>query len=124
MEENANLKFVDYKVTKSTINVSGDFAKKVDINFNTLQERISPELFKNVIEITITDVNGGIFINVIIEGNFEIIGTVSKENIDSFIKINSTSIMFPFLRSYIASLTSLSGVPPLVLPLFNLAEMK
>lgn len=124
MENNINLQFIDYKVTKSTFNVLGSYDNKIDIQFKTIQNIIDEFHFTNSIDITINEDKGGLYINVVIEGNFKIIGDIPQEIRESFIRINSTSIMFPFLRSYIASLTSLSGVPPLVLPLFNIAEMQ
>jgi len=40
----------------------------------------------------------------------------------NFVKINSPAIAFPFIRSFINTLTTNSGIPPLVLPSFNFSS--
>lgn len=52
----------------------------------------------------------------------------SKEEIDddfkqsSFIQTNSPAISFPFVRSYINTLTTNSGISPVILPAFNFSK--
>ncbi|AQW92992.1 hypothetical protein CMT56_15040 [Elizabethkingia anophelis] len=50
---------------------------------------------------------------------------ITSEPIDSnfknspFVRVNSPAILFPFIRSYINTITSNSGIPPLILPSVN-----
>ena len=40
----------------------------------------------------------------------------------NFVKSSAPAIVFPFIRSYINTLTSSSGIPPLILPSFNFTK--
>ena len=46
-----------------------------------------------------------------------------KENLSSYFYVNAPAIIFPYIRSYIAALTALSGMPSVNLPLMNLGKM-
>lgn len=37
--------------------------------------------------------------------------------------INSISLLFPYLRTYISTITSMSGVEPLIIPALNIYEL-
>lgn len=39
------------------------------------------------------------------------------------LEINGTAILFPYLRSFITTLTSNAGIPPLVLPTLNIQKI-
>lgn len=39
-----------------------------------------------------------------------------------FVKVNSPAIAFPYLRSFITTLTTNSGVPPFILPAYNFTK--
>lgn len=49
-------------------------------------------------------------------------GKVSPENKDYILQKNTVSILFPFLRSIVASLTTNANIPTLVLPIMNFFE--
>ena len=42
----------------------------------------------------------------------------------NFIFTNAPAILFPYVRSYITSLTSLSGIKPVQLPILNISNLK
>lgn len=59
----------------------------------------------------------------------ESIGYFSFENFDkkslsNFLFVNAPAILFPYLRAYISSLTTLSGIKPIVLPTLNLTSLR
>lgn len=47
---------------------------------------------------------------------------VSAANKDYILKKNTVSILFPFLRSIVASITTNANIPPLVLPIMNFSD--
>lgn len=49
-------------------------------------------------------------------------GTISPEMKESIIQKNTISILFPFLRSIVATLTSSANIPTLLLPVMNFSE--
>lgn len=40
----------------------------------------------------------------------------------SFVKTNSPAIVFPFIRSFITTVTANAGIPPVILPAFNFTK--
>ena len=56
---------------------------------------------------------------VTITGTFKLKDWESKDNID-FIKTNAVAIVYPFLRSLVATITSNANIPPYILPVFNI----
>ncbi len=61
--------------------------------------------------------------NVVIIGNFGFEQHVSLKTLENYFYINSSAILFPYLRAYLSSLTSLSGYKTLTLPLLNLSGL-
>ena len=49
-------------------------------------------------------------------------GEVSAATQDYILKKNTVSILFPFLRSIVASITTNANIPPLVLPIMNFSD--
>ena len=58
--------------------------------------------------------------NVEIEGVFEIHG---GDNPEALLRINATSILFPYLRAALSSLTLMANVSPVILPAFNITKL-
>ena len=46
----------------------------------------------------------------------------SDEQKEDILRHNTIAILFPFLRSIVASLTTSANIPPLIMPILNLAE--
>ncbi len=44
-------------------------------------------------------------------------------NIEYFAKVNATSILFPYVRALITTITANANIPPVVLPPMNIAAM-
>lgn len=51
-------------------------------------------------------------------------GKASPENKEYILQKNTVSILFPFLRAIVASLTTNANIPTLVLPIMNFSEDK
>ncbi len=49
---------------------------------------------------------------------------LDKDDLSNFLYINAPAILFPYLRAYISSLTTLSGLKPIILPTLNLSSLK
>lgn len=57
-------------------------------------------------------------------GQFSTSEKIDDEFKDShFVKINSPAILFPFVRSYINTITTNSGLTPIILPAFNFSSL-
>lgn len=53
--------------------------------------------------------------------NFE---NLDKDSLSNFLFVNAPAILFPYLRAYISSLTTLSGIRPIILPTLNLTSLR
>jgi len=63
--------------------------------------------------------------NVTMTGHFRFCADETGEEADLREKVmreNTVAIMFPFLRSIVASLTATANIPPLVLPVINIVK--
>ena len=48
--------------------------------------------------------------------------TCSEEQKQDVLRHNTVAILFPFLRTIVASLTTSANIPPLIMPIINLTE--
>jgi preprotein translocase subunit SecB len=53
--------------------------------------------------------------------NFE---NLDRESLSNFLYVNAPALLFPYLRAYISSLTTLSGIRPITLPTLNLTSLR
>lgn len=64
-----------------------------------------------------------ISLNIELCGRFECTNWETDEVSKILIRDNASSILFPFLRHSVSDLTTLSGLPPLVLPVADMAQI-
>lgn len=74
------------------------------------------------IAININDKNEQFSANVVMVGLFKY-ETDSLEDIMSYTYLNSPAIIFPYIRSYITALTSLSGAETITIPPMNMTAL-
>lgn len=91
---------------------------ELGINVERELEKISDEEYRIVLEIMVTDGNEKINIYVKCVAKFN----TDQENMD-LIERNTIAIMFPYIRSYISTLTTQPGMAPVVLPAMNIVAM-
>jgi len=123
----SSLSFKGFKISKSIININHEkYPSNLEISFD-LKGEISrtSNSFRLFVDTQISDKDELININVDTFADFNI----DKEGIDeesykNFIFTNAPAILFPYIRAYITSLTSLSGIKPIQLPLLNLSGLK
>lgn len=56
-------------------------------------------------------------------GKFEFDTVDHEKDISSYFYVNSSAILFPYIRAYISTLTNLSGNRSITLPTFNLTNL-
>lgn len=67
--------------------------------------------------------NDSIHIDISINGQFSFSEKVEKEEQEELITKNAMAILFPYLRAEISILTAQPGIPPVVLPAFNINQL-
>lgn len=64
------------------------------------------------------------FVNVIMESYFKFMEPVKFEDLPSYFYKNIIAIVFPYLRSFITTLTVLANDKALILPIMNLSNLE
>ena len=118
--------FVKYNIKRSVID------RKADGNFKSLNVGFNPKgvynrnekSFELFLGVRIQDEEEKLFIEVDSIAYYKIEAAVEEEKIlKNFFYINAPAILFPYVRAYIASLTTLSGMSPIHLPTLNLTSL-
>lgn len=91
---------------------------ELDVSVNRSIAKVTDEVFQVTLDVTVTDVDTNIFVNV--KGCA--IFSTQQVNMD-IIEKNTIAIMFPYIRSYISSVTTQPGMSPIVLPAMNVIAM-
>lgn len=76
------------------------------------------------IAVRIEDKERGFDLSVDCSSVFEFDSALTEEELQRYTSVNAPAILFPYVRAYISTLTSLSGISPIILPTINLAEHK
>lgn len=96
---------------------------KFTLSYNGSSDRRSPKEFKITFDIELSD-NRSIELKVQYVSVFSTDEDVNEEFMTGpFAKINAPAIGYPFLRSYISTLTINSGFPPIILPTINFVKL-
>ena len=111
---------IDFSATETIHNIDG---VSVDVKRNTLINE-QHHLFKLDMHVGARDKNNAVNIEIDVEGFFEFDSDLTEEQKKTFFEINAPTILFPYVRAYIASLTALSGFMPLNLPTINFMARK
>jgi len=74
-------------------------------------------------KVLITDTDNNFNVEIVIEGIFNFKEEIEKSLLDSYFYLNAPAILFPYIRTYIYTLTSLGGFGSVHLPIMNLSSV-
>ncbi|MBR0501933.1 MAG: protein-export chaperone SecB [Paludibacteraceae bacterium] len=124
-EQIAKFRFKGYKIVESHIstnpeeeasqNLNVEFEQTIGVNEEGHNMRL--EMIANI-----NDENKMLVIKVKALGFFEFDSDLNPEEKEIFFRTNAPAILFPYLRAYITTLSSLSGVKPVILPTLNMSQ--
>lgn len=69
--------------------------------------------------INIVKPSSDLHLNVEISGHFELSESLETEEIDDFLSVNGTAILFPYVRSIISIISTLDSNDAIILPTIN-----
>lgn len=125
--QKSSLSFSGFKILKSSIEINEEKRpSEIEISFGLRGEiKQSEGSFKLYLRSLISDSEKAINIDVETLASFVIDkeGLADKNYMD-FVLLNSPAILFPYIRAYITSLTSLSGINPIQIPIMNMTNLK
>lgn len=122
MEPATKFRFKNYIITYTNININPykDVSKSIKLNIQRLEEH---ELGNNTycIRLSVHIHNENDSLNLLTEfiGNFEYDPELTDEEKNIYFKHNAPAILMPYIRAYVSSITSFSGIPTIVLPTYN-----
>ena len=122
----AKFRFSDFIIKKSLIEKK-DSESGSNFNINIQPEgKIfrKDQKFQLELKTIIKDNNDVVNIEVVTLGNFYFDQEIASEQLHKYFFLNAPAIMFPYIRAYITTLTSLSGYKPIILlPTLNLSSI-
>jgi preprotein translocase subunit SecB len=118
-------KFEKYTILRSVINRKSDETpKSLQIGFEPKGTHFKEDSrFELSLKVRIEDEGKNLLIEVDTIATYVLEGEVSDKILQSFFYINAPAIIFPYIRAYIATLTTLSGMSPINLPTLNLTQL-
>ena len=125
--DKAVIQFLGYRVSEIsytcpvTLEFPSDAKISCNMNFSKALGRISETRVQEKLRVnlwhTIGDQNTDYKISVEINGQFEI-----NEHWDPSWETNMLAILFPYLRSIVSTVTSMTGREPIIIPTINIAN--
>ena len=124
-EKEAQFRFVNYRITESVIKLDPEVepSDELEVNFEqTIGVHETENRMRLLLNTSITDKNNALSVAVKAEGYFEFDEGLDEDMKDGFFNANAPAILFPYIRAYISTLSTLSGIKPIVLPTLNLSQ--
>lgn len=84
---------------------------------------LSEKTFLLELNVKISDKESTLKIEVEFSGYFTFKDSL-EEHFENYLLANAPAIIFPYVRAYVTTLTSLSGITPVILPTMNLSGLK
>lgn len=130
--DKAAFSFVNYYFKKAIISFpeENDDKFNLDIAFNPKGIFVTQEniyVLSLQVIITINDKNNNVnseIVNVDCEAKYQFANKLDLEEIPSYFYPNSIAILFPYIRSFVSTLTLQANVNPIVLPTMNLTNLQ
>ena len=114
-EKVASFRLKEYKINKASIEFDPDKPlSKMSIEIERKGDIEENNIYRINMYIGVSDETNNFKISANMVALFEF---------DSEISSNAPAILFPYFRAYISTLTSLSGMQPVILPTINFARM-
>jgi preprotein translocase subunit SecB len=123
--KSSSFQFKGYRIERSVIELKAvEIGENFSISFNPKGIINKAESsFQLNLTIYIKDKEDAINIEVSVVSFFVFDNQIAKNQLEKLFYMNAPAIIFPYLRSYITTLTVLSGIDPIILPTLNLSAL-
>ncbi len=121
--EKSSFSFVEFKVQKSHFTFLDFIGTELGISFNASGKHfVKTNIFKLFLTVNLqTAQDKKDFIEIETESTFAIKAELTEmEGLMKYFVTNAPALVFPYIRSYISTLTTQSGNKPILLPTMNL----
>ncbi len=128
--KSADFQFQGFVIEQSIIELR-DSARERELDIKLAPSGVidnKNKIFKLKLGLEINEPGDEIYLKIVAVGSYVFNEEIEEKMLDSFFYLNAPAILFPYLRAYISTLTTLSGIPSVNLPTLNLtgfrAELK
>lgn len=120
----ARFGFNNYIIEKCELEQTGKaLSKEMQFAIKPYGELLEKEhLFILTLQVEVKDKEENFKAKIKIKGQF-VYETSDNKILLDFICINAPAIMFPYIRAYVSSLSSLSGVSTIIMPTINMTQV-
>jgi len=129
----AKIQLIGYKIDEINFQSNNDYIGSdqplgLEVDFNAAINVISEENLAGVsLECTVNKEylsnNEPFYLKIVILGSFSYKTDLGEKELEKLLTTNALAIIFPYLRAAISTITvNCGGIPPVVLPTFNIAE--
>lgn len=111
---------VDFRIKRNPLKVG-------DIDLNIKPSGIfdrNKKVFTLQLGVDVLDSNKAFDIKLNAIGVFKFKGKLPEQDLPNYFYLNAPAIMFPYIRAYISTVTALSGLNAVNLPVLNLTELQ
>jgi preprotein translocase subunit SecB len=125
MKNKSSFQFIEHIITKSIFINKKINKNKKDYNLNLKPSGIlnnDAKQFQLALDLEIVDKNEESLLNVEIIGFFKYQGEI--EDVKNFLCLNAPALLYPYLRAYVSTITTLSGLGTYTLQTMNLIGLK
>lgn len=125
METTSSFQFEGFRIVKSYFDIDlEDKSSDLSITIEPSGKlHVEDNLFQLKLIVLISDVEEKNKIEIHSLGFFKFSNIVDNE-LKNYLYHNAPAILFPYIRAYISTLTTLSGIKPIILPTLNLSNLK
>ena len=110
----------DLDIKSSFIPGDNKFIQKVHVQHGFTDD--DSRFVEVQLDISIKTEDDSLSIRVIIQGGFKGPADMTDDLFKIMYTVNAPAILYPLVRAYVATCTSQSGIPAIILPLVNLTE--
>lgn len=125
MEDYSKFQFKGFKIIRSVIERNeNEPSKKISLWFapkGFINKKDSN--FQLQLGVKIEDENKSFKIEIEAVANYSFENKEGLDNLGKFFYMNAPALLFPYIRSYISTLTNLSGFEPINLPTLNMTGL-
>lgn len=124
--QDAAFSIINYQFDKVEIDLSHHKSDELSVSFD-IQGVYTQEIaqYELIFSVKVGHNDDEIpFAKVQCKGMFEFENVSNLDDIPDFFYTNSVAILFPYLRAYLSLVTTQANVPGIILPTYNLSNLK
>ncbi|MFT4071618.1 MAG: protein-export chaperone SecB [Dysgonamonadaceae bacterium] len=125
MTDIARFRFKKYQIVKASIEFKNlsDISGELEISIKKSEAiNLEDNKFRLTFDVCVSNKDKSLIINVLCLGYFDFEKDITEDEKKVFFNTSAPAILFPYIRAYISTLTTLGGIKSITLPTVNLTS--